>query len=138
MKRAKLFVQIGIALLLAFTVMNIRGLFEAKDTAALVMAVSDGFTVSGVLYLGVGAIMWVSTTGFFDIFGYAVKRGLHAILPGMVHVEEDEARYYEYKVKREGKRGRFTQHLSLIIGLVLLILGTITTGLWYLIADVSS
>ncbi len=137
MKRAKLFVQIGIALLLAFAVMNIRGLFEAKDTAALVMAVSDGCTVTGVLYLGMGAIMWVSTTGFFDIFGYAVKRGLHAILPGMVQ-PDDEARFYEYKVKREGKRGRFTQHLSLIIGLVLLILGTITTGLWYLIADVSS
>ena len=132
MKKVKVIVQIGIGLLLAFLIMWYQGLFVVTKLSDIIMAISDGFTVVAVLYLGIGSLMWISTTGFFDIFGFAVKRGLHAILPGMV--QECEGNYYEYKVQKSEKRKGFTEHLTLKLGLIFLIISIILTAVWYAVA----
>ena len=84
MKKAKYAASLISGLLLAFAVMWLRGLFSAESAADTVMAVSDGFAVAGLLFFGIGSLMWVSTTGFFDIFAFALRKGAHAIIPGMV------------------------------------------------------
>lgn len=125
----KYYIQAGVGFALAFTVMVYRGLFSKPSIADKIMAVGDGFTVAAVLYLGVGALMWISTTGFFDIFGYAVKKAAHALIPGMVN--DDVGRYYEYKVEKEEKRKGFLEHFTLKLGLIFLILSAIFLFIWY-------
>jgi hypothetical protein len=39
----------------------------------LFQALADGFFVIGFFNLGFGAIVMISSTGFFDIFGFAFK-----------------------------------------------------------------
>ena len=129
MKNVKIWVQIGIALLLAFVVMCVRGLFTKTEISDIVMAIGDGFTVTAFLYLGMGALMWVSTTGMFDIFGFAIKRGAHAIIPALF--VNEEGGYYEYKMKKAEKRKGFTEHFTLKLGFVFLIISIILTVVWY-------
>ena len=129
MKNVKYYVQAGLGLVLAFAIMVFRGLFEEGTVADKVMIIGDGFTVVAVLYLGVGALMWVSTTGFFDIFGYAFKKAAHALVPGLV--QDDAGRYYEYKVEKEIKRKGFFEHFTLKLGVVFLIISAILLWVWY-------
>lgn len=129
MKNLKYYVQAASGLLLAFAIMVSRGLFEEGTIADKVMYIGDGFTVAGVLFLGVGALIWVSSIGFFDIFGYAVKKAAHAILPGMI--QDDVGRFYEYKVDRETKRKGFFEHFTLKIGVVFMLLSAVLLFVWY-------
>lgn len=130
MKNLKYYVQAGLGLVLAFAVMVSRGLFSKPSVADKVMAVGDGFTVAAVLYLGMGALIWISSTGFFDIFSYAVKKAAHAIVPGMV--EDDAGRYYEYKVEKEAKRKKGVfEHFTLKLGFIFLIISAILLFVWY-------
>lgn len=129
MKNLKYYVQAGLGLVLAFAVMVSRGLFSKPSVADKVMAIGDGFTVAAVLYLGFGAIMWVSSTGFFDIFGYAVKKAAHAIVPGMVN--DDVGRYYEYKVEKEAKRKGFLDNFTLKLGAIFLLISAVLLFVWY-------
>lgn len=129
MKKAKVWIQLGIGLLIAFLVMWYQGLFVVTKLSDIIMAIGDGFTVAAVLYLGVGALMWISTTGFFDIFGFAFKRAARVFIPNFF-VDAD-GNYYEYKMKKEEKRKGFTQHSSLIIGALFLIISIILTAVWY-------
>ncbi|MBQ8518997.1 MAG: DUF3899 domain-containing protein [Agathobacter sp.] len=132
MKNLKYYVQAGVGLLLAFVIMIYRGLFSKPALSDKVMAIGDGFTVVAVLYLGFGAIMWVSTTGFFDIFGYAAKKAAHAIIPGMI--QDDVGRYYEYKVEKEAKRKGFLENFTLKLGVIFLILSILFLFVWYQVA----
>ncbi len=129
MKNLKYYVQAGIGLVLAFAVMVSRGLFEKPALADKVMAVGDGFTVAAVMYLGVGAMIWVASIGFFDIFSYAVKKAAHALLPGMV--SDDVGRYYEYKTEKELKRKGFFENFTLILGVIFLVISAILLFVWY-------
>jgi hypothetical protein len=134
MSKMKFWIEALVGLLLASLIMWSRGVFTAKDAAAVVMAIGDGFTVVAVLYLGVGALMWVSTTGMFDVFGYAVKRGMRALIPGF-YSEDADGRFYEYKVKQEEKRKKgFTQYSTLIWGMIFFAISIVLTAVWYAIA----
>ena len=79
----------------------------ASDPISVFHAVSDGLFVAGFLNLGFGALIWISTTGFFDVFGYSAKSILNFFLPrswmeraGMT----PKGDFYEYKVKKQEKR----------------------------------
>ena len=132
MKKAKFVATLVTGLVLAVAAMWIRGLFEAESAEDIVKAISDGFTVAGLLYFFLGALMWVSTTRFFDIFGYAFKKAAHALLPGMV--QETSANYYDYKVDKLEKRKGFTQHSALVIGVAFIVISFILTMVWYSIS----
>lgn len=129
MKNIKVWIQIGVGLLIAFLIMWYSGIFAMTKLSDIVMAIGDGFTVAAVLYLGIGSLMWISTTGFFDIFGFAFKRGAHAIIPNMF--VDAEGGYYEYKMKKAEKRKGFTEHFTLKLGFVFLIISILLTVVWY-------
>ena len=59
-------------LALVFIVASLRGLDLSKSMKLNARYLSDGFFVIGLLATGFGLLIWVSTTGFFDIMGYAV------------------------------------------------------------------
>uniref|UniRef100_UPI0040566145 DUF3899 domain-containing protein n=1 Tax=Agathobacter sp. TaxID=2021311 RepID=UPI0040566145 len=127
--KKKYIVQIIIVLLFAFLIMCIRGLFENSGVADKIMAISDGFTVASFLYLGMGALIRVSEKGLFDIFGFALKQGIHVFFPNKF--QEGERGFYEYKVKRNEQRKPFSDYFSLFIGFVFLMIGFVMTFIWY-------
>lgn len=79
-------------------------------------ALCDGFFVSGILIGGIGAMVWVSTTGFFDILAYGFKN-LSILL--LFRRDRKYKRFYDYKAERDAKRQK-PQFFLLGIGLILL------------------
>ena len=146
MKYMKYLVQGAVGLVLSLVVMISRGAFASGDTvtaADRVMAISDGFTVTALLFICFGALIWISTTGFFDIFSYAFKKAAHAFVPGAY--ADETANYYTYvtgqKNKRKSRKERkeemgmeeTSEKSTLFIGLIFLVLCLIFWGLWYVV-----
>lgn len=129
MKYVKYIVQTALGLVLSFGIMSYRGLFNAEGGAEKFMIVSDGFTVTALLFLSVGFLTWTATTGFFDIFGFAIRKGAHALLPGLW--QDSSGGYYEYKLKKQEERKTKGEKSTLLVGVGFLLLGLIMTALWY-------
>ena len=98
---------IDVALIVWITVSR-HGKILGDVTISTVHALSDGFFVVGLLNLGFGFLMWVSTTGFFDIFGYSAKAILNFFIPRSMLERmgrtDKTGDFYEYKVKKAEKR----------------------------------
>lgn len=133
MKSKKYVIQLVVGLLIAFVIMWQRGLFAAETVADKVLIICDGFTVVALVYLCMGALLWVSGTGMLDIFGYALKKGANALIPGRVF--DDLGGYYEYKVSKQEKRKGFKERSTLIIGFLFLVLSIVLTLVWYSVAQ---
>lgn len=132
MKHKALIIQLLVGLTVSFLLMWQRGLFEATGAADRVLIISDGFTLVSFLYLGIGSLMWVSTTGVFDIFGFAFKRAAHALIPGKD--PQKVGKYYEYRLEKKEKQKKFRGGSSLIVGAILLGLSVVMTVVWYKIS----
>ncbi len=100
-------------------------------TMTLFHALSDGFFVIGFFNLGFGALVKISSTGFFDIFGYAFKSFLNFFIPRSL-LDQNREDYYEYKVKKAEKRKEtmFFRDM-LIVGVCLMALGILCNVLVY-------
>ena len=91
---------------------------------------SDGFFVSTVIFLGLGMLLWISATGFFDIFSYGFKSLLVLFSP--LKKASEHPHYYEYKCEKDAKReGKPVTHTVLWAGLVCLALSLICLMLYY-------
>lgn len=131
-KLVRYVVQIIIALLLSLFFMKIRGAFDAEaETAKRFMGVCDGFSMTAMLYVCFGFLLWVSTTDFFDIFGYAFRKGAHVLIPGMGF--DKLGSYYDYKQEKIEKRGTRPEYSTLYIGLGMLALSAVLVAVWYVI-----
>ncbi len=129
MKHKKYVIQLLTALLISFMIMLMRGLFEAEKLADKVLIICDGFTITSFAFLGIGALIWVSTTGWFDIFGFAFQRAVHVFIPGQIR--DKTGSYYDYKMKKAAERKPFSERSTLIIGLVMLAASIVLTVVWY-------
>ena len=89
---------------------------------------SDGFFVAGLLITGLGGLVWISSTGFFDIFSY----GFHSLLVlfSSLRHPKDHENYYDYKTVKEEKRGQ-PLYFLVIAGAAFLLLAVICLGLYY-------
>ena len=129
MKHKTLLIQFLTGFALSFLLMWQRGLFQVSLPADRVLAVADGLTLASFLYLGIGSLMWVSTTGVFDIFGFAFKKAAHALIPGKDPLKV--GKYYEYRLEKKEKQKKFQGGGMLAVGAVLLVLAGIMTMVWY-------
>ena len=91
------------------------------------LQLSDAFFVPGIIVLLLGALVWVSTTGFFDSFSYVVGVGLRALLPFMRR--GDHEKYYDYKV-RKGEHRASGFGFLLISGAIYILVGVVFTILY--------
>lgn len=122
-------VETGIGLLLSLGIMAWQGAFAPQQTAAdRLLAVCNGFSVTALLYICFGILMLIATTGLFDIFSFAIRKGMHTLLP--VIGGDDTGNYYEYKMKKQEKR-RPARYGGLIVGLVFLAVSIVLTAAWY-------
>lgn len=91
-------------------------------------ALSDGCFVTTILMGGMGVMMWVSTTGFFDIFSYAGKSLLVLFSP--LKQPEKLKKFYEYKADKDEKRKK-ADYTLLIVGAAFLLLSFAFLGGYY-------
>ena len=63
--------------------------------------ICDGLTVSGVLLLCAGALIWCTNEGAMDGIGYTLGRAVRMLIPGAKHRHE---RYYDYVQRKREKR----------------------------------
>ena len=62
---------------------------------------ADAFTIPAVVMLMLGLLVWVSTTGSFDMLGYGLKRAKDAFIPSASYTHEQ---FYDYKMRKNEKR----------------------------------
>lgn len=121
-----------IAIILAggasFGIMSARGLFSLESASAIVACISDGFFVAGFLFAGVGALIWLSSTGTLDIISYGFKSLLVLFTPYKKKV--GEGGFYEYKVRQKEKR-KGVPFQILWVGLGYVLLSLMFTLIYY-------
>lgn len=105
---------------------QIRGFAFGKALKDNLSALCDGFFVTGVLMGGIGAMVWVSTTGFFDILAYGFKN--LAVLVPFRHNRKYK-HFYEYKAEQSAKRSK-PQFFLLVIGLILIAIAGILLNVY--------
>lgn len=117
-----------VALLVALPVAVHQGF--ALDQSAVLNAryLSDGFFTAGLLLAGVGALVWVSTTGFFDMFSYAFHSFLVLFTP--LRKPSEHESFFDYKQAKAIKRGK-PLYFLLIVGLVCLAISIVCLILYY-------
>ncbi|MCF0135917.1 MAG: DUF3899 domain-containing protein [Lachnospiraceae bacterium] len=94
-----------------------RGFSFQGDIIQNSFALSDGFFVTGVMFAGVGSLVWVSTTGFFDLLSYGFAN-LAAFT--VFRREKNAIPFYEYKEEKRAKRKKARFEILLIgIGFIL-------------------
>ncbi len=119
--------SVGIALAIAAVFAYVRGFGFGQPVKTNVSALCDGFFVSGVLVGGVGAMLWVSTTGFFDILAYGIKN-LAALVP--FHHGRKYQHYADYKAEKEAQRPK-PQYFLLVIGVGMILLSCLLLAALY-------
>ena len=117
---------IGLALSLA--VAFARGLSSGAGIARNAASLSDGFFVAGLLMTGVGALVLVASTDFFDIFTYGFKSLLVLFTP--LKKPREHMTFFDYKQERAGRRGG-KQFFLLFTGLAFLLLALACLWVYY-------
>lgn len=119
-----LIVGLAIAIGVAFA----RGFSFQLPIKQMMQCLSDGFFVAGLLELGMGALIWVSTTGFFDMISYGFKSML--VLFTSLKNPKEHQNFYDYKTERDEHRGK-TNFVLLIVGGALIVLSLVCLWLYY-------
>ena len=120
--------QTLVELSLIAAVAQLRGFDWGQPFSLNARYLSDGFFVIGLLAAGMGMLIWVSTTGFFDIMGYGFKSLLVLFTP--LKKPKDHISFYDYKMLREGKRGK-PRHALLASGVLFILLSLLCLGIYY-------
>ena len=105
-----------------------QGFAWAQPLALNARYLSDGCFVAAVLLVGTGALAWISCTGFFDIFSYAVKSLL--VLFTSLRKPQEQVSFYEFKLLKEEKRGTVPRFI-LYVGLLFLGLSVLFLWIYY-------
>lgn len=104
-KRA-IFLKYLIAFLVAtaifFTVISIRNIFTLTDRQKIIGALSDGFTIPGVLFICLGLLVWLANLGSFHGIGYVMKHLFTMLIPLSKKNHETYADYIETRKKTNG------------------------------------
>lgn len=104
---------------------------EMNTPIPVIHTLSDAFFVIGFFNFGLGGLVKVSTTGFFDIFGYSAKAILNFFVPRSIF--QDSGSYYEYKVKKAEKRKEIDLfNVMFWIGIGLMVIGCILLAILYI------
>ncbi len=94
--------------------------FSAQTLVDKYRLLADAFTIPGVIFIMVGALVFVSTAGFFDMLSYALGRFAGAFIP--FYRKKDET-FFDYKTRKSEERFRGYSFLFYVGILFLVIAG---------------
>lgn len=121
-------VTAALALAAAVLIAISQGLTWPQAAPLMARYLSDGFFVVGLLLTGFGGLVWVSTTGFFDIFSY----GFHSLLVlfSSLRKPQEHEKFFEYKASKDAKRGK-PLYFLLVVGLACVAVSALCLMLYY-------
>lgn len=93
----------------------------------------DGFFVSGILYLGFGAMLWIAQAGGFHAMSYLFYTVGYMFTANKNRFNKRK-NYYEYKMEKAAKETRQEQRLQrriLVVGLACLAAASLFLMLFY-------
>lgn len=126
-------VLLVIALGVVLLVCGINGLLTEKlEKSETYKVLSDAFFVAGVVYLGIGGLLWASDKGAFDGLGYSISSlwGLHKPSGERLNWHKNET--YEEYVERKHKPEKKKANIFLpIVGAALLLVAILFIVLWH-------
>lgn len=128
-KRWKPFlVQMALALCAFAIAMWNMGLMQAATALERARIISDAAFIIAAFFGGIGVIVLVATTGFFDIIGYGFKSFWYMFTP--FGRAKDMPAFYDYKVEKAEKRGE-TRWEMFAVGMVMLAVSVIALMLFH-------
>ena len=88
---------------------------------------TDAFSIPGIILIMVGALVYVSTEGFFDMLSYALGRFAKTLIP---FSEKSKETFLEYKTRKSQER--FTGYSFLFFtGIAFLVVAGVFMILFY-------
>ena len=122
------FLPAAAGLVIVYAIAVYRGLSPEAGLNLNARYLSDGFFAAGVLYTGIGLLVWISTTGFFDIFGY----GVHSLLVLFTALRrpENHESFLEYKERKQSGRQKPRPGL-LLTGVAFIALSVVCLVVYY-------
>lgn len=91
---------VGVASAMTVGILLLRDFGALTSTSERLRHLADAFTIPGVIFMMVAALLWVSSDGFFDGVAYC-GRQLLRLVP---FVKVADERYADFKERRGGKR----------------------------------
>lgn len=70
-----------VAIVMFFIAISIRNIYGQTELLEIYRALSDGFTVPGIIFIGFGLLFWFANLGSFDGIGYALKHLFTMLIP---------------------------------------------------------
>ena len=102
-KIKKYVITVSISIIATICLLLSFNFFSGELSLQEVMkALSDAFSVTGIILLVLGALVFVSTQGMFDSVSYAGKFVIRAFIPGARSTPMEK--YGDYKVDKRKKR----------------------------------
>ena len=120
-------ISFGAASLIAVIVFWIQGFFT-DSVAVNIQILSDGFFVSGLLFLFLAGMMFVSGEGALLGISYVLKNVILFFIPGGRAKHE---LYKDYRERRMNKIKAYSDSCLLVTGLVFIAASFILTLIWY-------
>ena len=107
----------------------LQGFWDATTLDQKYKILADAFTIPGVLLIMFGALIWVSSEGFFDGLTYAFTQFGSMLIPffkgGKKHMT-----YYDYKMKMKDKRAHGYSFMF-FVGIVFVAISAVFIALYY-------
>ena len=120
-------VATGVALALCLLTLWLHGFTLDGELVDKYRILADAFTIPGILMLMVGCLVWISTTGFFDILSYAFINLKERLVP-FVGAKSEHETYYDYKV-RKGKSRASGYAYMFVVGAAFMVIALVFTAL---------
>lgn len=123
-------IVIIIGLLLALSICYSTGFFS-KAKSEIMKILSNSFLLPGVIFTGLGCLIFVSNFGSFDMLGFGAKLFFNQFSPKH---NRDEFRknypdYYSYYKEKRKEKAQYD--FLLIPGIFFMLLSTVFTFLFY-------
>jgi hypothetical protein len=95
--------------------------FTQTDKMQVLVDLSDSFFISGFIIFGIGGLLQIAQTGFFDILAYGIK-SIGVLFLKITYKKGDHEKYYEYV---ERKRELRKNNPNKSVGIYLILVGAL-------------
>ncbi len=120
-------ITVVVASLITVTILYTRDFGSALELSEKMRILADAFTVPGVILIMLGCLVFVSTSGFFDMISFGISRGVAMLIP---FSHKSKETFYEYKTRKNEER--FTGYSFLFfVGLAFLAAAIVFTVLFF-------
>ena len=98
------------------------------STAVNIQILSDGFCISGMSFLAIAGMLYISGEGALVGIGYVMKSVVQFFVP---MGRKNHEKYSDYRERKLAGKKDADDHCFLVIGLIFFLTGILFTIIWY-------